>query len=62
MIRQLADATGLRVIYFFRQIYKVQFPMSPTKRRSISVATYFGSSLNKRAPPTKMSVAMGPSY
>ena len=62
MIRQLADATGLRVIYFFRLIYKVQFPMSPTKRKSIPVTTYFGGRLNKRATPTKMAVAMGPSY
>ena len=46
-------------IYFMT---KVQFPMSPTKRKSIPVTKYFGGRLNKRTPPTKMAVAMGPSY
>ena len=32
--------------------------MSPTKRKSIPVTTYFGGRLNKRASPTKMAVAM----
>ena len=43
-------------------LFQVQFPMSPTKRKSVPVTTFFGGRLNKRAPPTKMAVAMGPSY
>ena len=53
----------LTMLCFYKVLLNlVQFPMSPTKRKSIPVTTYFGGRLNKRAPPTKMAVEMGQSY
>ena len=45
-----------------KTVLLVQFPMSPTKRKSIPVTTYFGCRINKRVPQIKTAVAMGLSY